>query len=53
MQALTQEDVDFEGKFFSFKDVPIELEPFQKPHPPMWYGVRQPDSAERAAPRPA
>jgi len=29
----------------------MELEPFQKPHPPLWYGVHSPDSAERAARR--
>ena len=49
MQALTQKAVDFEGEFFRFKNVPIELQPFQKPHPPLWYGVVNPDSAERAA----
>ena len=27
----------------------MEIEPFQKPHPPLWYGAHSPDSAERAA----
>ena len=49
MQALTTGKVSFEGKFYRFKDVPFELTPFQKPHPPFWYGVVNPDSAERAA----
>jgi alkanesulfonate monooxygenase SsuD/methylene tetrahydromethanopterin reductase-like flavin-dependent oxidoreductase (luciferase family) len=49
MQALTRRTVDFEGEFFRFKNVPFELEPFRKPHPPLWYGVVSPDSAERAA----
>ena len=49
MQALTQKTVDFEGEFFRFKNVPMELAPFQQPHPPLWYGVVNPDSAERAA----
>ena len=35
VQALTQKILNFEGKFFSFKDIPMELEPLQKPHPPM------------------
>ncbi len=48
-QALTQKTVSFEGEFFRFKDVPMEVEPFRKPHPPLWYGVVNPDSAERAA----
>ena len=41
--------MDFEGEFFRYKNVPFEVEPFQKPHPPLWYGVVNPDSAERAA----
>ena len=48
-QALTQQTVSFEGQFYRFKDVPVELTPFRKPHPPLWYGVVSPDSAERAA----
>jgi alkanesulfonate monooxygenase SsuD/methylene tetrahydromethanopterin reductase-like flavin-dependent oxidoreductase (luciferase family) len=49
LQALTKRSVDFEGEFFRFKNVPFELEPFQQPHPQLWYGVVNPDSAERAA----
>jgi alkanesulfonate monooxygenase SsuD/methylene tetrahydromethanopterin reductase-like flavin-dependent oxidoreductase (luciferase family) len=49
MRGLTQKRLDYQGEFFKFDDVPIELEPFQKPHPPVWYGVHSPVSAERAA----
>ena len=49
LQGLTQKKLNFEGDFFSFKDVPMELEPLQKPHPPMWYGVHSVEAAERAA----
>jgi alkanesulfonate monooxygenase SsuD/methylene tetrahydromethanopterin reductase-like flavin-dependent oxidoreductase (luciferase family) len=49
LQGLTQKTLNFEGKFFSFKDIPMELEPLQKPHPPMWYGVHSVEAAERAA----
>ena len=49
LQALTQPVVSFEGEFFRFKDVPMEMAPFQKPHPPLWYGAANPDSAGRAA----
>jgi alkanesulfonate monooxygenase SsuD/methylene tetrahydromethanopterin reductase-like flavin-dependent oxidoreductase (luciferase family) len=49
LQALTEKTVDFAGEFYRFKDVPFELEPFQRPHPPLWYGVISADSAERAA----
>jgi alkanesulfonate monooxygenase SsuD/methylene tetrahydromethanopterin reductase-like flavin-dependent oxidoreductase (luciferase family) len=49
MQALTRTHVNFEGEHFSFTNVPMELTPVQKPHPPLWYGVANPDSAGRAA----
>jgi alkanesulfonate monooxygenase SsuD/methylene tetrahydromethanopterin reductase-like flavin-dependent oxidoreductase (luciferase family) len=48
-QALMQGAVDFEGEFYRFKNVPMEVFPLQKPHPPFWYGVITPDSAERSA----
>ena len=48
-QALTRKTVDFEGRFYTFKDVPMELAPLQQPLPPMWYGVSHPDGAGRAA----
>jgi alkanesulfonate monooxygenase SsuD/methylene tetrahydromethanopterin reductase-like flavin-dependent oxidoreductase (luciferase family) len=50
IQGLTHKKLTFEGKYFSFKDIPMELEPLQKPHPPMWYGVHSEEAAERAAP---
>jgi len=49
LQGLTHKTLTFEGKHFSFKDIPMELEPLQKPHPPMWYGVHSAEAAERAA----
>ena len=49
MRGLTQKTLDFNGEFYSFDNVPMELEPLQKPHPPVWYGVHSPISAERAA----
>ena len=51
LQGLTQKTLNFAGEFFNFEDVPMELEPLQKPHPPLWYGVHSPESAERAARR--
>jgi alkanesulfonate monooxygenase SsuD/methylene tetrahydromethanopterin reductase-like flavin-dependent oxidoreductase (luciferase family) len=51
LQGLTAKRLDFRGKHFSFDDVPMPLEPLQKPHPPIWYGVHAPGSAERAAKR--
>ena len=49
MRGLTQKSLNFHGQFYSFDDVPMELEPLQKPHPPIWYGVHSTVSAERAA----
>ncbi len=49
MQALTQEAVDFHGKFFDFTNVPVELKPYQRPHPPLWYATTSTEGAARAA----
>ena len=43
LQALANESVTFEGKHFQFRDVPIEMTPVQRPHPPLWYGVAKPE----------
>jgi alkanesulfonate monooxygenase SsuD/methylene tetrahydromethanopterin reductase-like flavin-dependent oxidoreductase (luciferase family) len=47
-QALTGRALTFHGQFYDYSDVPMELEPFQKPHPPFWAGVGTPDGAEAA-----
>jgi len=39
MKALAAETLRHEGRYFTFRDVPIMLHPVQKPHPPVWYGV--------------
>jgi len=44
LAALTGKTLTFAGKFHTFRDVPIEMEPVQKPHPPLWYGVSGPDA---------
>jgi alkanesulfonate monooxygenase SsuD/methylene tetrahydromethanopterin reductase-like flavin-dependent oxidoreductase (luciferase family) len=49
LQGLTAKTVSFKGKHFRFDDVPMELGPVQKPHPPLWYGVHANDSAARSA----
>ncbi len=49
IEGLTEKTVNFQGAFFSFENVRMELEPLQKPHPPLWYGVHSPESAARAA----
>ena len=39
----------FEGKHYQYRDVPIEIEPFQRPHPPLWYGLGRVDAVPWAA----
>src|SRR5258708_28679557 len=45
MQALTQPEVSFRGKYYRFENVPIEMKPVQLPHPPLWYAVPVPEGA--------
>jgi alkanesulfonate monooxygenase SsuD/methylene tetrahydromethanopterin reductase-like flavin-dependent oxidoreductase (luciferase family) len=49
MRGFRNETLTFEGEYFRFKDVPMVLRPFQKPHPDLWYGVLNPDSVVWAA----
>src|SRR4051812_45875270 len=46
MQGLTSNELTFEGKTYSFKNVPMLLQPVQKPHPPLWYGLANALSAD-------
>lgn len=47
--GLTKEVLDFDGKYYTYSDVPMVLQTVQKPHPPLWYGVNRPESANWAA----
>ncbi|MGW1029085.1 TIGR03619 family F420-dependent LLM class oxidoreductase [Streptomyces sp. NPDC002577] len=38
IELWTKEEPEFEGKYVSFRDVAFEPKPFQKPHPPVWFG---------------
>jgi alkanesulfonate monooxygenase SsuD/methylene tetrahydromethanopterin reductase-like flavin-dependent oxidoreductase (luciferase family) len=49
LKGLSGQSVSFKGKHFSCDNVPMELAPLQKPHPPVWYGVHANDSAARSA----
>lgn len=49
LKAFTAGNLSWNGRYDRFVNVPIHLEPFQKPHPPLWYGAHSPESAERAA----
>jgi alkanesulfonate monooxygenase SsuD/methylene tetrahydromethanopterin reductase-like flavin-dependent oxidoreductase (luciferase family) len=41
--ALAGKTLTFSGNHYDFRDVPIELEPVQRPHPPLWYGLARPE----------
>jgi alkanesulfonate monooxygenase SsuD/methylene tetrahydromethanopterin reductase-like flavin-dependent oxidoreductase (luciferase family) len=49
LHALRGATLSFEGSYYRFKDVPLQLAPLQRPHPPIWYGLSNPESAEFAA----
>ena len=49
LKGLTEKSVSFKGKHFSYDNVPMEIAPAQRPHPPFWYGVHATDSAARCA----
>lgn len=49
LQGLAQPRLSHEGRFFTFKDVPMEMQPVQRPHPPLWYGANSLESADRLA----
>jgi alkanesulfonate monooxygenase SsuD/methylene tetrahydromethanopterin reductase-like flavin-dependent oxidoreductase (luciferase family) len=44
-RSLTQPEVNFEGKYFNFANVPVEMKPAQLPHPPFFYAVPVPEGA--------
>ena len=43
LRGLTTGELTFEGKYYNFRDVPMELTPVQRPYPPLWYGIGRPD----------
>ena len=45
-KAFADDVLDHHGEYYQYTDVPIELHPYQKPHPPIWYGIGNPDSVE-------
>jgi alkanesulfonate monooxygenase SsuD/methylene tetrahydromethanopterin reductase-like flavin-dependent oxidoreductase (luciferase family) len=49
LKAMRDRILSFEGDYYRFKDVPNHFAPLQRPHPPIWYGLSNPESAEFAA----
>ncbi len=49
MKALwTQPKATFNGEFWQFEKIPMEPKPLQQPHPPLWFGAREPVALKRA-----
>ncbi len=40
---LTSDTLDYDGQFWQFKEVPVEIKPLQTP-PPTWYALASPES---------
>ena len=51
LQALTTGTMHIPEQQPPYRDVALKVAPMQRPHPPVWYGVHVPESAERAARR--
>jgi len=47
-QLWTQPRVDFDGRFWQLSNAAMEPKPFQKPHPPIWFGGSHPNALARA-----
>ena len=39
LRGMANDTLTFEGKHYTYRDVPMEMTPFQRPHPPLWYGL--------------
>ena len=42
MRAFESDVLNFEGRFYNYKDYVIQVKPVQQPHPPIWYGALMP-----------
>jgi alkanesulfonate monooxygenase SsuD/methylene tetrahydromethanopterin reductase-like flavin-dependent oxidoreductase (luciferase family) len=49
LRGMTNPRLNFEGKHYTYRDVPMELTPFQRPHPPLWYGLGRAEAIPWAA----
>ncbi|MFM9968067.1 MAG: LLM class flavin-dependent oxidoreductase [Burkholderiales bacterium] len=48
-QGLTSEVLNHKGALYNYADVPMVLQPVQRPHPPLWQGVTRVEGAAQAA----
>ena len=51
MRAFETDVLDFDGRFYNYKDYLVQAKPVQRPHPPIWYGAPHADAIAWTAPR--
>ena len=44
--ALASGKLSFQGRYFSFKNVELHIEPYQRPYPPLWYPTNSNESMQ-------
>lgn len=44
--ALSTGKLSYAGRYFSFQDVELQIEPYQRPYPPLWYPTNSTESME-------
>ena len=44
--ALASGKLSFQGRYFSFKNVELHIEPYQRPYPPLWYPTNSSESMQ-------
>jgi alkanesulfonate monooxygenase SsuD/methylene tetrahydromethanopterin reductase-like flavin-dependent oxidoreductase (luciferase family) len=49
LRGMTNPVLNFEGQYYNFRDVPMEMTPFQRPYPPLWYGLGRAEAVPWAA----
>ncbi len=49
MKLFTEENVNFDGKYYHVRNLTLNPKPIQRPHPPIWMGGRAPEAVARAA----
>jgi alkanesulfonate monooxygenase SsuD/methylene tetrahydromethanopterin reductase-like flavin-dependent oxidoreductase (luciferase family) len=49
LRGMSGDVLNYEGKHFTYHDVPLEMKPFQKPRPPLWYGLGRAEQVGWAA----
>jgi alkanesulfonate monooxygenase SsuD/methylene tetrahydromethanopterin reductase-like flavin-dependent oxidoreductase (luciferase family) len=48
LEAWTQDNLDFDGEVYHFKNMRVTPKPVQKPRPPVWLGAWTPQGLRRA-----